>query len=56
MRQAVTIKILILTTTTFICQALSKVVHNSTEMLSNLCNTTQLVGGGARVCPRYGAV
>ena len=41
-RQATTITLL-LTTITFFCQALSKyykVVHNYTERLSNLCNTT----------------
>lgn len=32
-----------------VCRALGAVVPRNTEMLSNLCNTTQIVGDGARI-------
>ena len=49
MRQAAAVLILIPTTRTFIGRALRTVVPSNTEMLSDLCNTTQTVGDGARV-------
>lgn len=55
-RQAAAILLLIPTTRTFVCRALSTVVPSNTEMLSDLCDATQIVGDGARVWPGCGAV